>query len=74
VILFELLQEYEARFHVGLLVEVPEVLPTSMFATDLKGNYMITERMYWDVVGLLITKASAYFHDQTNVINNSLIR
>ena len=36
--MFELLQEYEARFHVGLHVEVPEVLPTSMFAIDLKGN------------------------------------
>ena len=36
--MFELLQEYEARFHVGLHVEVPEVLPTSMFAIDPKGN------------------------------------
>jgi len=32
VIVLELLQEYEARFHVALPVEVLEVLPTDMFA------------------------------------------
>jgi len=38
MIVFELLQECEARFHVDLLVEVPEVLPTDMFTIDLRGN------------------------------------
>ena len=34
--MFEFLQECEARFHVGLPVEIPEVLPANMLAIDLK--------------------------------------
>ena len=34
--MFEVLQEYEARSHAGLPVEVPEVLPTNMFAINLR--------------------------------------
>ena len=52
VIMFELLQEYEARFHVGLPVEVPEVLPTDMFAIDLKVIKVLLDHRK-DVLGLL---------------------
>ena len=51
--MFELLQEYEAQFHVGLPVEVPEVLPTSMFAINLKViKVLFDHRKY--VLGILI--------------------
>ena len=49
VIVFELLQEYEARFHVALPVEVLEVLPTDMFAIDLRGKVLFDHRK--DVLG-----------------------